>query len=176
QEYEKLRKDVFPDLNVGMLHGKMKTEEKEKALTDFRERKTDILVSTSVIEVGIDFPNAAIMMIEGSDKFGLAQLHQFRGRVGRGEHQSYCFLFSEFRSNPRLKAMVVSQDGFELAEKDLKLRGPGDLTGQRQWGFPDFVMASLKNIELVEKTREAAKKILTKDPELKKYPLLRGKL
>ena len=176
QEYEKLRKDVFPDLNVGMLHGKMKTEEKEKALLSFKKRKTDILVSTSVIEVGIDFPNATIMMIEGADKFGLAQLHQFRGRVGRGEHQSYCFLFSEFRYNPRLKAMTLSQDGFELAEKDLKLRGPGDLTGQRQWGFPDFVMASLKDIELIEKTREAAKEILTKDPELKKYPLLRGRL
>ena len=176
QEYEKLRKDVFPDLNVGMLHGKMKTEEKEKALTNFRERKTDILVSTSVIEVGIDFPNATIMMIEGADKFGLAQLHQFRGRVGRGKDQSSCFLFSEFQYNPRLKAMVSCQDGFELAEKDLKLRGPGDLTGQRQWGFPDFVMASLKNIELVEKTREAAKEILTKDPELKKYPLLRERL
>ena len=176
QEYEKLRKDVFPDLNVGMLHGKMKTEEKEKALLSFKERKTDILVSTSVIEVGIDFPNAAIMMIEGADKFGLSQLHQFRGRVGRGKDQSSCFLFSEFQYNPRLKAMVSCQDGFELAEKDLKLRGPGDLTGQRQWGFPDFVMASLKNIELVEKTREAAKEILTKDPELKKYPLLRERL
>lgn len=176
QEYEKLRKDVFPDLNVGMLHGKMKTEEKEKALLSFKERKTDILVSTSVIEVGIDFPNATIMMIEGADKFGLAQLHQFRGRVGRGKDQSYCFLFSEFRYNPRLKALTLSQDGFELAEKDLKLRGPGDLTGQRQWGFPDFVMASLKDIEMVEKTRESAKEILAKDPELKKYPLLRGKL
>ena len=176
QEYEKLRKDVFPDLNVGMLHGKMKTEEKEKALLSFKERKTDILVSTSVIEVGIDFPNAAIMMIEGADKFGLSQLHQFRGRVGRGKDQSYCFLFSEFRYNPRLKALTLSQDGFELAEKDLKLRGPGDLTGQRQWGFPDFVMASLKDIEMVEKTRESAKEILAKDPELKKYPLLRGKL
>ena len=176
EEYEKLKKEIFPDLNVGMLHGKMKTEEKEKALTNFRERKTDILVSTSVIEVGIDFPNATIMMIEGADKFGLAQLHQFRGRVGRGKDQSYCFLFSDFSHNPRLKAMTLFQDGFTLAEKDLKLRGPGDLTGQRQWGFPDFVMASLKNIELVEKTREAAKEILTKDPELKKYPLLQKRL
>jgi len=176
QEYEKLKKEIFPDLNVGMLHGKMKTEEKEKALINFRGRKTDILVSTSVIEVGIDFPNATIMMIEGTDKFGLAQLHQFRGRVGRGKDQSYCFLFSEFQYNPRLKAMVASQDGFELAEKDLKLRGPGDLTGQRQWGFPDFVMASLKDITLVEKTREAAKEILQIDPELKKYPLLKKRI
>ncbi len=176
QEYEKLKKEIFPDLNIGMLHGKMKTEEKEKELASFKERKTDILVSTSVIEVGIDFPNASVMMIEGTDKFGLAQLHQFRGRVGRGESQSYCFLFSEFRSNPRLKAMITFQDGFELAEKDLKLRGPGDLTGQRQWGIPDFVMDSLKDITLIEKTREAAKEILEKDPELKKYPLLRKRL
>lgn len=176
EEYKKLSKEIFPDLKVEMLHGKMKVEEKEKVLKSFKEGKTDILVSTSVIEVGIDFPNATIMMIEGSDKFGLAQLHQFRGRVGRGKHQSYCFLFSEFLRNPRLKAMVKSQDGFELAEKDLKLRGPGDLTGQRQWGFPDFVMASLENIELVEKTRNTAKEILKEDPELKKYPFLREKL
>ena len=145
-------------------------------MKSFKDGKTDILVSTSVIEVGIDFPNAAIMMIEGADKFGLAQLHQFRGRVGRGKYQSYCFLFSEFLRNPRLKAMVNSQDGFELAEKDLKIRGPGDLTGQRQWGFPDLVMASLKDLELVEKTRTAAKEILKEDPELKKYPLLKKRL
>ncbi|MCX6759720.1 MAG: ATP-dependent DNA helicase RecG [Candidatus Nealsonbacteria bacterium] len=176
EEYEKLSKNIFPDLNIGMLHGKMKTEEKEKVLKSFENRKTDILVSTSVIEVGIDFPNATIMMIEGADKFGLAQLHQFRGRVGRSKYQSYCFLLSEFPNNPRLKAMIKFQDGFELAEKDLKLRGPGDLTGQRQWGVPDFVMASLKNIELVEKTRIAAKEVLQIDPELKNYPGLRTKL
>jgi len=116
------------------------------------------------------------MMIEGADKFGLAQLHQFRGRVGRGKNQSYCFLFSDFSNNPRLKAMTQLQDGFELAEKDLKLRGPGDLIGQRQWGIPNFVMASMGDLELVEKTREAAKEILEKDPELKKYPLLRKRL
>jgi len=176
EEYKKLSKDIFPDLNVAMLHGKMKVEEKEKVLKSFKNGRTDILVSTSVIEVGIDFANATIMMIEGANKFGLAQLHQFRGRVGRGEHQSYCFLFSESLSNPRLRAMTISQDGFELAEKDLKLRGPGDLTGQRQWGLPDFVMASLKDIDLVEKTRMAAKEILRKDPELKNFPLLREKL
>ncbi len=176
EEYEKLKKDVFPDLNVGMLHGKMKTEEKGKVLLSFKNKKTDILVSTSVIEVGIDFPNATIMMIEGADKFGLAQLHQFRGRVGRGEYQSYCFLFSDFYHNPRLRAMTFFQDGFTLAEKDLKLRGPGDLIGQRQWGIPDFVMALLNNLELVEKTRGAAKEILQYDPELKKYPLLRAGL
>lgn len=176
EEYEKLSKEVFPDLKIGILHGRMKTEEKEKQLKFFRNGKTDILVSTSVIEVGIDFPNATIMMIEGADKFGLAQLHQFRGRVGRGKYQSYCFLFSEFSSNPRLRAMTISQDGFELAEKDLKLRGPGDLTGQRQWGIPDLVMASLKDIELVEKTRQAAKTILQQDPELKNHPLLKERM
>jgi ATP-dependent DNA helicase RecG len=176
EEYEKLSKNVFSDLSVGMLHGKMKTEEKEKILASFKKGKTDILVSTSVIEVGVDFPNASIMMIEGADKFGLAQLHQFRGRVGRGKYQSYCLLFSEFSNNPRLRAMTVSQDGFELAEKDLKLRGPGDLTGQRQWGIPDFVMASLSDTELLEKTRSAAKEILQKDPKLKNFPFLREKL
>ena len=176
EEYEKLRKDVFPDLKIGMLHGKMKTEEKEKVLKSFRDKKTDILVSTSVIEVGIDFPNATIMMIEGAEKFGLAQLHQFRGRVGRGEYQSYCLLFTDFPTNPRLRAMTTIEDGFTLAEKDLKLRGPGDLTGQRQWGLPDFVMASLKDIELVEKTRTSAKELLQQDPELKKYPFLKARL
>jgi len=176
EEYQKLSKKVFPDLKVGMLHGKMKVNEKEKILKSFKDKKIDILVSTSVIEVGIDFPNATIMMIEDSEKFGLAQLHQFRGRVGRGKHQSYCFLFSRLKSNSRLKAMVASQDGFELAEKDLRFRGPGDLTGQRQWGIPDFVMASLKDIELVEKTRQAAKEILQEDPGLKKYPALRDRI
>ena len=176
EEYEKLNKEVFPDLKVAMLHGKMKTEEKEKVLSDFKKRGVDILVSTSVIEVGIDFPNATIMFIEGADKFGLAQLHQFRGRVGRGEDQSYCFLFSDFPSNPRLRAMTKFQDGFELAEKDLKLRGPGDLTGQRQWGMPDLVMSSLADIFLVEKARATAKQILEEDPGLKKYPLLQKKL
>jgi ATP-dependent DNA helicase RecG len=176
EEYEKLSKEIFSDLRIGILHGRMKTEEKEKQLKSFRNGGTDILVSTSVIEVGIDFPNATIMMIEGADKFGLAQLHQFRGRVGRGKYQSYCFLFSEFSSNPRLRAMTISQDGFELAEKDLKLRGPGDLTGQRQWGIPDLIMASLKDIELVEKTRQAAKTILQQDPELKNHPLLKERM
>ena len=176
QEYEKLSEKVFPDLNIAMLHGKMKPAEKEKTLDQFKNKKIDILVSTSVIEVGIDFPNATIMMIEGADKFGLAQLHQFRGRVGRGKKQSYCLLFSEFTNNPRLKAMTRFQDGFSLAEKDLKLRGPGDLLGQRQWGIPDFVMASLKDINLIDQTRQAAKQILEKDPELKKYSLLKQRI
>lgn len=148
-------------------------------MKDFKSGKTNVLVSTSVIEVGIDIPNATVMMIEGADKFGLAQLHQFRGRVGRGKEQSFCFLFTEFPgklTNQRLRAITVCENGFELAEKDLQIRGPGDFSGQRQWGIPDFAMNSLKDISLVEETRQAAKEILQESPELKKYPLLRKKL
>ncbi|MBZ9572078.1 ATP-dependent DNA helicase RecG [Patescibacteria group bacterium] len=179
EEYEKLSKKVFPDLKVRMLHGRMKTKEKEKQMLDFKNKKIDILVSTSVIEVGIDVPNATVMMIEGAERFGLAQLHQFRGRVGRSKYQSFCFLFTDSpakKTNLRLKALVSSENGFELAEKDLKIRGPGDFFGTRQWGIPDLAMDSLKDILLVEKAREAAKEILRKDPGLKKYPLLREKL
>jgi ATP-dependent DNA helicase RecG len=179
QEYEKLSKEVFPDLKVGMLHGKMKTEEKEKTMKAFKDRKIDILVSTSVVEVGVDIPNATVMMIEGSEKFGLAQLHQFRGRVGRSDYQSYCFLFTGapgIVTNRRLKALISSENGFELAEKDLKIRGPGDFSGSRQWGIPDLAMSSLSDAFLVAEVREEAKAILEKDPELKKYPLLGDKI
>jgi len=136
EEYEKLSKEIFTDLKVGMLHGKMKTTEKEKIMKDFKDGEIDILVSTSVVEVGVDIPNAAVMMIEGSEKFGLAQLHQFRGRVGRSEFQSYCFLFTDkpgIVTNRRLRALISSESGFELAEKDLQIRGPGDFSGSRQW-------------------------------------------
>jgi ATP-dependent DNA helicase RecG len=178
-EYQKLSKDVFPDLRVEMLHGRMKTEEKEKIMKDFKNGKIDILVSTSVVEVGIDVPNATIMMVEGAERFGLAQLHQFRGRVGRGKYQSYCFLFTESPSKKtakRLQAIMECQDGFKLAEKDLEIRGPGEIFGQKQWGIPDLAMASLKDIFLVEKTRNAAKEILEKDWQLKNYPALKRKL
>jgi len=179
KEFEKLSKEIFPDLKVGQLHGKMKTEEKEEVMKKFQEDKIDILVSTSVVEVGIDIPNASIMLIEGAERFGLAQLHQFRGRVGRSVFQSYCLLFTEMYSktiNARLRALVSCENGFELAEKDLAIRGPGDFEGKRQWGIPDLAMASLKDISLVEKTREEAKEILAEDPQLKKYPLLKEKL
>jgi len=175
KEYEKLSKTIFPDLNVGMLHGKMKSKEKERIMKDFKNKKIDVLVSTSVIEVGIDIPNASVMMIEGSERFGLAQLHQFRGRVGRSKYQSYCFLFTDspaLKTKARLKALLTSKNSFELAEKDLKIRGPGDFFGQRQWGIPDIAMNSLSNIFLVEKTRQAAKEVLEEDPSLNKYPLL----
>jgi ATP-dependent DNA helicase RecG len=179
EEYEKLSKEVFPDLRVAMLHGKMPGTEKEKVMKDFQKGKIDILVSTSVVEVGVDIPNATVMMIEGAERFGLAQLHQFRGRVGRAEHQSYCFLFTESsakKTRSRLNAIKECENGFELAEKDLQIRGPGDFTGIRQWGAPDIVMNSLKDIALVERAREAAKQVLLEDPQLKKYPLLKAEV
>jgi len=178
-EYQKLSKEVFPDLKIGMLHGRMKTEEKEEIMKKFKNEKTDVLVSTSVVEVGIDVPNATLMMIEGAERFGLAQLHQFRGRVGRSKYQSFCFLFTDSpakKTQQRLKALITSENGFELAEKDLEIRGPGDFSGSRQWGIPDIAMASLKDIFLVQNSRQAAKKILEEDPELKKYPLLQKRL
>ncbi len=179
QEYKKLTEEIFPDLKIGMLHGKMKSQEKENVMAEFKEKIIDILVATSVVEVGVDIPNASVMMIEGSEKFGLAQLHQFRGRVGRSNYQSYCFLFTDVPgliTNRRLKALVNCQDGFELAEKDLQIRGPGDFTGQRQWGIPDLAMASLADTILVSKARNDAKELLQEDPELKKYPQLLAKI
>ena len=182
-EYEKLSKKIFPDLKVGMLHGKMKAKEKEKIMKDFKDGKTDILVSTSVIEVGVDIPNATIMMIESAERFGLAQLYQFRGRVGRGEHQSFCLLFTEFKSQnvlKRLKYLVSAKSGFELAEKDLELRGPGEFLGQgnnwAQTGIPDLAMRSLQNPEIVKEAREAAVLIIQKDSDLKAYPQIKEKL
>lgn len=179
EEYEKLSKKIFPDLKVAMLHGKLKAKEKEKTMRDFAERKTDILVSTSVVEVGVDIPNATIMMIEGSERFGLAQLYQFRGRVGRGEHQSFCFLFSNSESKStqhRLKSIVEAKNGLELAEKDLKIRGPGEFLGQSQTGLPDLAMKAIQNPELVKTAREAAYSILKTDPLLKNHPLLSTRL
>lgn len=178
-EYERLSEKVFPDLRITMLHGKMKPKEKEKIMIDFKNGEIDILVSTSVVEVGVDVPRATIMMIEGAERFGLAQLHQFRGRVGRSDMQSYCFLFTtspDQLNRKRLKALVASNNGFELAQKDLEIRGPGSLYGTQQWGLPDMAMQGLSNIFLVEKTRNAAKEILEKDPELKNYPLLKERL
>jgi ATP-dependent DNA helicase RecG len=176
EEHKRLSEKVFKDFDVAMLHGKMTSKEKERIMRDFKNKKTDILVSTSVIEVGIDVPSATIMMIEGADRFGLAQLHQFRGRVGRSKTQSYCFLLTEspsLKTKQRMKALVDCNDGFKLAEKDLKFRGPGDFVGVRQWGIPDLAMESLKDIKEIERTRTRAKEMLKKDPLLKKFPLLR---
>ncbi len=158
-----------------MLHGRMKTKEKEEIMKKMKKKEIDILVSTSVVEVGIDIQNATLMMIEGADKFGLSQLHQFRGRVGRGKDQSFCFLFTDSgakKTRMRLKALLNSKSGFELAEKDLEIRGPGEVFGARQWGIPDLAMSSLTDVFLVEKTRNWAQRILQQDPQLKKYPAL----
>ncbi len=179
QEYKKLSEEVFPDLEVAMLHGKMPQKEKEEVMRKYKFGKIDILVSTSVIEVGVDIPNAAVMMIEGAERFGLAQLHQFRGRVGRGEHQSYCFLFTESyspKTKQRLEAIQKAASGFELAEHDLAIRGPGDFTGTKQWGLPDFAMEQLTNLRLVEEAREAAKQILEENISLSRYPLLKQRV
>src|SRR3990167_5987961 len=179
EEYEKLSQKVFPDLRVGMMHGKMKAKEKNEAMKNFNKHKTDILVATSVIEVGVDVPNASIMMIEDADKFGLAQLYQFRGRVGRGEYQSFCFLFTESGSKSthhRLRSLIEAKNGFELAEKDLAIRGPGEFLGEEQTGIPDLAMKAVRNPELVKSSREAAEDVLKNDPELEKYPLLKKRL
>lgn len=179
EEYEKLRKNIYPDLAIGLLHGKMKPKEKESAMKDFTSGKTDILVSTSVVEVGIDVPNATVMLIEGSDRFGLAQLHQFRGRVGRGEHQSFCFLFTDSISgvaHKRLKALVKCNNGFELAEKDLEMRGPGELVGVRQSGLPDLAMASLSDAELIKIARDEAMALIERDADVSTHPKLEERL
>jgi ATP-dependent DNA helicase RecG len=179
EEYERLSKKIFPDLRVAMLHGKLKAKEKERIMREFREGAHDILVSTTVVEVGVDIPNAAIMLIEGAERFGLAQLYQLRGRVGRGAHESYCFLFTESASkatNARLKAIIAAKNGFELAEYDLKQRGPGEFLGTTQTGFPDRAMEALMDPPLISASREAAKEILKADPELSEHYLLKEKL
>ncbi len=179
EEYEKLSKDIFPDFNVTMMHGRMKPAEKEKIMVDFKNGEIDILISTSVVEVGVDVPRATVMMIEGAERFGLAQLHQFRGRVGRSNMQSYCFLFTtspDQLNRKRLKALVESNNGFELAQKDLEIRGPGQLYGTDQWGLPDMAMEGISNIFLVEKTRAAAKGILEKDLALENLPELKERV
>ena len=177
EEYEKLSKKIFPDLRVSMLHGKLKSDEKKETMLNFSRGEAEILVSTSVVEVGVDVPNATIMMIEGADRFGLAQLYQFRGRVGRGEHQSFCFLFTDSSAkttHQRLKALMEAKNGFELAEKDLEIRGPGQFLGESQTGMPDIAMHALQNIELIKAARDSALKTINSD--LKKYPLLKKKL
>ncbi len=178
-EYEKLSKEIFPKLKVEMLHGKMKPEEKEKIMKKISKGEADILVSTSVVEVGIDIPNATIMMIEGAERFGLAQLYQFKGRVGRGSHQSYCLLFSDSSSpetKKRLRSIKEAENGFELSEKDLEIRGPGQFLGKSQAGMPDHVMRALQKPNLVKESQEMARGIIKKDPKLKNHPDLRKKV
>jgi ATP-dependent DNA helicase RecG len=170
-DHDMLQEEIFPDLKIGLLHGRMPAEEKERVMSAFLNREFPILVSTTVIEVGVDIPNATVMMIEGANRFGLAQLHQLRGRVGRNQEQSICLLIPESEDateNERLKAMVESNDGFVLAEKDLQQRGPGDFIGYRQSGFADLKMAKITDVRLIEKARETAEKLFAEDPQLEK--------
>ncbi len=170
-EYEHLSREVFPDMHLGLLHGRMSAVEKNEVMHRFRSGELDILVSTPVVEVGIDVPNATVMLVESADRFGLSQLHQFRGRVGRGQEQSYCMLLAEHPSEvgrERLDIIEKIQDGFELAEEDLKLRGPGEFFGTRQSGLPDLRMAKLSDVGLLELARSEAIRLFEIDPGLEK--------
>jgi ATP-dependent DNA helicase RecG len=169
KERDRLAQEVFPDLRIGLLHGRMPLKEKQEVMERFRQGGLDILVSTPVVEVGIDVPNATVMLVEGADRFGLSQLHQFRGRVGRGEHASYCILVAESPSDEakqRLTAMEELDDGFKLAEVDLELRGPGEFFGTRQSGLPDLRMARLSDHDLLTLARTEAQALLAGDPGL----------
>jgi ATP-dependent DNA helicase RecG len=168
-EHDRLQSEVFPDLKLGLIHGRLKAEEKDDVMNGFRNNEFNILVSTSVIEVGVDIPNATVMLIEGANRFGLAQLHQFRGRVGRGQAKAVCLLIPEnddALENERLAAMESTNDGFVLAEKDLQLRGPGEFLGTRQSGYSELKLASLTDVRLIEKARKVAQSLFERDPQL----------
>ncbi|MBM4432169.1 MAG: ATP-dependent DNA helicase RecG, partial [Chloroflexi bacterium] len=168
-EHHRLQDKVFPDLRLGLLHGRMPSADKEQVMTRFRARDYDVLVTTPVVEVGIDVPNATVMLVEGADRFGLAQLHQFRGRVGRGRDQSYCLLLADSPSlggEQRLKIIEETQDGFVLAEEDLRLRGPGEFFGTRQSGLPDLKVAKSGDVRILEEVRQAAQDLIGQDPGL----------
>ncbi len=170
-EYQRLSEEVFPDLKLGLLHGRMPATEKDEAMRRFRSGELDILVSTPVVEVGIDVPNATVMLVESADRFGLSQLHQFRGRVGRGQEQSYCMFLAENPSEigrERLDIIEKTQDGFQLAEEDLRLRGPGEFFGTRQSGLPDLRMAKLSDVSLLELARTEAIRLFQIDPRLER--------
>lgn len=176
EEFERLKKEVFPNFKLGLLHGKLKATEKSSVIEKFRDGTIDILVSTPVIEVGIDIPTADIMILEAAERFGLAQLHQLRGRIGRGDKQAYCFLFADSKSEKtlsRLGYLETINNGPELAEIDLKLRGPGDMFGTLQHGIPDLKIASLSDLPTIERARTSAEYLFDK---LNKYPALRKKV
>ena len=171
---QQLQAEVFPDLKVAFVHGKMKAKEKDAVMAAFAAHETDILVSTTVIEVGVDVPNAAVMVIENAERFGLSQLHQLRGRVGRGKHQSHCILISDNQNEEtkqRLKVMTKTADGFKIAEEDLRLRGPGDFFGERQHGLPGLRIADIGcDTQLLKEAQQAAEKLLARDPDLRDHP------
>lgn len=169
EEYERLQRDVFTKYKIGLLHGKMKSADKDAAMQAFAANETQVLVSTSVVEVGIDVPNATVMMIEGANRFGLSQLHQFRGRVGRGQHKSYCLLVADSTSaisDQRLQAIVSTQDGFKLAEVDLEIRGPGEFFGTRQSGEPELKLVNMKDRDLLTLARNEAETVIERDPNI----------
>ncbi len=179
EEAKRLKKDIFPEYEIGVLHSKMTPVEKDRIMKEFTEYKTQILCATSVVEVGVNVPNATIIVIEGAERFGLAQLHQLRGRVVRSNHQAYCYVFAEAKSDKtidRLRALTQSKNGFELAEYDLKLRGPGELSGNKQWGISDIGMEAIKNLKMVEAARAEAEYLLKQDDTLSKYPLICEKM
>ena len=171
EEHQRLQKEIFAKYRLGLLHGRMKPEEKEDVMSRFRDKELHILVSTSVVEVGVDVPNATVMLVEGANRFGLAQLHQFRGRVGRGPDKAYCLLIpetSDAAENERLQAMEETNDGFVLAERDLEQRGPGDFLGTRQSGYAELRMAKLTDVQLIEKARKYAQLLFEQDADLQK--------
>jgi ATP-dependent DNA helicase RecG len=180
EEHQKLQESVFPDFQVGLLHGRMTSAEKEEAIHKFRDNETQIIVSTTVIEVGVDVPNATVMLIEHAERFGLSQLHQLRGRVGRGAAQSYCLLMSSSRSadaQQRLKVLEQSQDGFFISEMDMRFRGPGEVMGTRQSGVADFTLASLvEDEDILLLARQAAEKVIDIDASLARWPLMQDEL
>jgi len=182
KEAERLATEVFPDLSVEVLHGRLRPAEKERVMDEFRAGKHHLLISTTVIEVGVDVPNATVMLVENAERFGLAQLHQLRGRIGRGEHRSYCVLFDESNveneeARARLEAMVRTTDGFELADEDLRLRGEGTLFDVRQSGLPDLKLARLADdLELVKRARTRAFGVIEDDPDLERRPGLLAEL
>jgi ATP-dependent DNA helicase RecG len=178
-EAERLKQEVFPEYNIDILHSKMTTIEKEKVMAKFSKNQTQILVATSVVEVGVNVPNATMIIIEGAERFGLSQLHQLRGRVIRSNHQAYCFVFTESngpKTRERMKALTTAKNGFELSEFDLAQRGAGELYGRKQWGISDLGMEAIKNIKMVEAARTEATQIIEKDSELLSYPLLKNKI
>ncbi|KKQ28366.1 MAG: ATP-dependent DNA helicase RecG [Parcubacteria group bacterium GW2011_GWB1_37_13] len=179
EEAKRLKKEVFQEYEIGVLHSKMSKEKKEKVMQEFVLGKINILCATSVVEVGVNVPNATVIIIEGAERFGLAQLHQLRGRVIRSSHQAYCFIFAEVKSEKtiaRLNALKTAKSGFELAELDLSLRGAGELSGTKQWGITDLGMEAIKNIKMVEAARAEAVRLIEEDPELKNCPLLKQKV
>jgi ATP-dependent DNA helicase RecG len=178
-EAKRLKKEIFPEYEIGVLHSKMSKEKKEEVMKSFVDGKLNILCATSVVEVGVNVTNATIIIIEGAERFGLAQLHQLRGRVIRSNHQAYCYVFAEAKSDKtmqRLKALKTAKNGFELAELDLTLRGSGELGGTKQWGISDLGMEAIKNLKMVEAARAEAIRLISLDPELSKYPLLKQKV